>query len=174
MEKNKLKRKHIICLLGILLISCFVAFKRFHEHVLPKNMNVSELKSLPVNDDFSAIKAECVEKATQWLIKRPVDPIELEKKGMKCKKHFVEKLFAFYQLYLHTTDYCKKEIYRKILKQMFKATDNAEYHLIKDDESHFKSIIVSYIHACYLMEQLGFINRELVGIIRLSLDFITH
>lgn len=166
MKKNKLKRKHFIFLLGILLVSYFVAFKAVRRYVLSEDIHISESKGLQIKTDHSRIKAECVEKATQWLVNCSVDPIELEKKEMKGKKHFLEKLFAFYQLYLHTTDSSKKEIYRKILKQMFKVTDNADYHLINDDESRFKSEIVSYLHACYLMEQLGFDSHKYKGCIK--------
>lgn len=119
-----------------------------------------------VSPHDSRIKRECIEKATRWLSNLSVDPLDLNERGMKGKKHFVEKLFSFYQLYLHTTDLEKKEMYREILRQMFMITDNDDYHLIEDDESLFKRDIVSYVHACYLMEQLGFNSHKYKRYIR--------
>jgi hypothetical protein len=156
MRLDKLRRKNIIFLLGGLIALLFIFIKFGNIYIWSKYKKAGELKSLPIKSDYSKIKSECVEEAIRWLNNLTVDPLELEKKGMKGKKHFVEKLFTFYQLYFYTADSEKREMYRKILKQMFKIAENDGYHLIEDDEVPFKRDIVSYIHACYLMEQLGF------------------
>ena len=156
MKIDKLKGKNIIFLLVVLSASYFVGFKIVQVYVLSKNMHADELKGSSINTNYQGIKAECVEKAVRWLSNLPVDPIELDKKGMKGKKHFMEKLFTFYLLYMHPTDSEKKAMYRKIMEQMSKMTENAHYHLIGEDELLFKNNIVSYVHACYLIEQLGF------------------
>jgi len=152
----KLKKRSIIFLLGVLLALYFVTIKMVHMYVFSMNVHAGGLKDSSRSTNQQIVKNECIEKATQWLSNLSVDPIELKKKGMKGKKHFVEKLFIFYQLYLHTADSEKKAMYRKILKQMLKITENASYHLLENNEVIFKSDIVSYVHACYLAEQLGF------------------
>lgn len=156
MKLDKFKRKNIIFILTILIALFFLSFKLDKLCFWSGDKQVGESKSSSVKSKNSGIKVECVEKAVRWLSNLSVDPLELKKKGMKGKKHFVEKLFTFYQLYLHTTDSKKKEMYRKIFKQMLEITENDSYYLIEDDEVFFKSDIVSYVHACYIMEQLGF------------------
>jgi len=166
MKITKLKGKNIIFFFGILMALLFLYFKLDSVYVWLKDKQSREAEGSHVKTDYSRDKGECVEKATRWLINLSVNPLELKKKGMKGKKHFVEKLFIFYQLYLHTTDSEKKAMYRKILKQMFKITESASYHLVEDDEVLFKSDIVSYVHACYLMEQVGFDSHNYKGYIR--------
>lgn len=156
MKLNELKRKNIIFISIILVALFFLSFKLDSVYVWLKDNQSGGLESSSIRSEYSRIKSECVGKAVRWLNKLSVDPLELKKKGMKGKKHFVEKLFIFYQLYLHTNDLEKKEMYRKVLEQMFKMAKSDSYHLIEDDEVLFKSAIVSYVHACCLMEQLGF------------------
>ena len=156
MKLDKLKGKNIIFLFGILIALLFLYFKLDSVYVCLEDKQSGEVEGSHVKTGYSRDKGECVEKATRWLINLSVNPLELKKKGMKGKKHFVEKLFIFYQLYLHIDNPEKKAMYRKILKQMFKVTEDANYHLIEDNEVIFKSDIVSYVHACYLMEKLGF------------------
>jgi len=160
MKIDKLKGKNIILLLVVLAASCFGGFKIMQEYGPTGNMHAEELKGSSITTDYQVLKAECVEKAVRWLSNLAVDPIELDKRGMKGKKHFVEKLFTYYLLYTHTADLKKKALYRTILKKMVKMTENADYHLIGKDESSIKSNITSYVHACYLIEQLGFDVHE--------------
>ena len=156
MKLNKLKGKNIILLSGVLLVVLFLAIKFDDVYIGLKGKRFQELEYSQTKSDYSKVKSDCMEKAIRWISNLSVDPFELNKRGMKGKKHFMEKLFSFYQLYLHTADLVKKEIYRGILKQMFKITENSNYHLMEDDETLFKRDIVSYVHACYLMEHLGF------------------
>jgi len=156
MKLNKPNGKNIFVIFSILMVLLFLYFRLSNIYFLSGDEQSGELGGSRVKTFYSKVNSECIEKATRWLINLSVDPLELDKKGMKGKKHFVEKLFIFYQLYLHTADSEKKAIYKKILRQMFKITDKSDYHLLGSDESNFKSDILSYVHACYLMKQLGF------------------
>ena len=123
-----------------------------------KGTGVDENSSLKGTN--ATVKGVCIENATRWLLNLSVDPLELKDKGMKGKKHFVEKLFALYQLYLHTADTITRGGYRETMRQMCEVTENVHYHLLGDSEIQFKSDIVSYLHACYLMDQVGFASHH--------------
>lgn len=155
MKRYTLKVKHIILHLIALITVIFVPAMFGDVYVWSKDKDIAGTMILPLRSDYNKIKSKCIERAARWVDNLSVDPLELDKRGMKGKKHFVEKLFTFYQLYLHTTDSEKKEMYGKIIKKMCEVTKNNDYHLIGDNEEHFKVAVVSYVHCCYLMEKLG-------------------
>lgn len=155
MRWYKSKRKTILFLSGVLIVLGVVSLKMGNIYIWSDGGYDEELRDSSLKSDYARTKSECVRKAVRWLNDLSVDPLELKKKGMKGKKHFMEKLFTFFQLYLCANDVNKKEMYRKNLEQMFRKTENDSYHLMEDDEVLFKRGIVSYVHACYLMEQLG-------------------
>ena len=104
----KLKGKNIVFLLSILGVVLFISIILDKIYSLPKDKQAKELKRLPIKSDYLRIKSDCVGKAARWLSNISIDTLELNERGMKGKKHFMEKLFSFYQLYLHTTNSKKK------------------------------------------------------------------
>ncbi len=96
----------------------------------------------------------------RWIDTVDADPFLLNSQGLKGKKHFMEKLYAYYQVYKHTDDETLKDSLHRKMKRMLKITENPAFHELPENEMGFKSEIMTYLHICYLMEQLGGATKE--------------
>ena len=100
-------------------------------------------------------KLKAVEKGIAWLDKIDANPFRLQEKGLKGKKIFMEKLYAYYQIYKHERHPDKKrELYQKMAK-MLDCTNDPRYHRLPSDDKGFKEDISTYLHICLVMEKIG-------------------
>lgn len=98
---------------------------------------------------------EIIKKATEWLDKLEVNPIELRKKDIKGKKNFTQQLDTYIRLYQIAKGEEKERILNRI-KEIVKITENPAYHDMNQiDEKQFKQDSTSYLRACYLMSKVG-------------------
>jgi hypothetical protein len=104
-------------------------------------------------------KELAIEKGLVWLSTLDADPLRLSARNLKGKKHFVEKLYAYYQVYLHEKCADKKRVLLRSMSVMLQCTNNPQYHKLPQDKKKFKEDIMPYIHACYIMEKLGLDTR---------------
>jgi|GEM_PF-1611545 len=97
-----------------------------------------------------------IEKAKGWLGTIVIDPVALQKLDIKGKKKMVELLDAYVTRWRTTLDPAERAEYLERIKVVVQPTSTAQYHnmgTVSDRE--FKQSSLSYLRACYLMEEVG-------------------
>lgn len=97
-----------------------------------------------------------IARATRWLEQLVVDPIDLQRRGEKGKKHFVEALDAWGRLYAVAPPEQRPALMANI-QRIAAWADDDRYHDMGDvDDVTFKQGSTSYLRAALLLEELGF------------------
>lgn len=116
-------------------------------------------------------------KALKFLdsIEPKINPVTLRKEhGMKGKKHFVEYISTYLELYDRTSSVKEKNLYRKKVEEVIAPIYTSEYHnLAEISFEEFKEDVISYINACVILEEFGFDTKMYIEEVKKVLPLIT-
>lgn len=106
----------------------------------------------PTRADYQAAVAN----ARRWLDALVVDPVALQKNGVKGKKKLAEILDAYLTLYENVADASDRERILERVRDKSAATLRVEYHDMRTvDDKTFRENSTSYLRVCYLLDKFG-------------------